>query len=143
MVKLKPIRVEGLREVEAHITSVVKNCECESCKRGRSRAKFKPKREHWHIQLQPTDTSYRIFHLFLTADSAYAEDHSTAGEGTTLGLFVGALLSLGLDAPTVDSLLLSTKGKKFLFTRERPPRALREIWIPKKLTGGRKDRQAG
>jgi len=138
-VPLKPVDIAtgGLKHLKAKVIQVAKNCACELCKRGLR--KVRKQRGRWHLILEPANSDYANFHVWINADSAYEADRASYGKDTGLGDFVSALLELGFDAASVDELFQQIVGKVFLWRRHKPRRARRETWLPTGLVEGEED----
>jgi len=132
----------GLKEITATAVSVTKDCNCNLCRKAREKARFKSRYSRWHITLRPEREEYKDFHVWITADSAYAKDPKTAGKGTQLGDYIVRLKQLGFKGRTVDELLASMQGKLFVWERAKIGRRQRETWVPKQLLTTKEAREA-
>jgi hypothetical protein len=118
-----------LREVEARVVSVTKDCNCPLCN------KSQKNKSYWHIILKPTKEGFKNFHVWLTADAVYEDDPTAVSEDSQLGIFITRLESLGLAkaAKTVDEALAEMNGKLFIWERAKLGTSSKEKWVPKQL----------
>jgi len=88
------------QEYEGRVISVIKNCDCELCKRGEEKleeaGKSRIQADRWHIQIEPITVYDTVQHEWIT---------KTKTKQSKYGVFVGYLLKADPDIEKLEDMV--------------------------------------